>query len=88
MSILEGMIFGLPSIAFENEGPNEIIQDNCGIIIPKYNTDIFADKICDILNHQKQWEIMSQNAVVNAKRFNRDVIEKQIISIISKNRGT
>lgn len=77
LTIVEAMAFGLPVIAFDNSGPDEIINSNdVGIIIPKYDIALFANRVNELLHDDKQLARMSVAAWTRAQDFTPNVISE------------
>lgn len=76
--VTEAMECGVPVVAYETDGPSEIIKNGeNGFLIEKYNTDIFADKIIELcLNEQLRYS-MAKKAIQRAQDFSLDkILEK------------
>lgn len=68
--IVEAMSYGVPVIAFENAGPNEIIHNGVdGFIIPKYDYDNYAQCVNSILSDNEKWNKVSRAAKRRAEDF-------------------
>ena len=81
--ITEAMACGLPVIAFENSGPNEILNHGeYGILIPKYDIDAFTDALFQLIEDSTELEYYSKKSLERATDFSlQQIIEqwKQII---------
>lgn len=83
MSIVEAMACGVPCVAFENDGPCEIISDGInGYLISKYETQQFADTLVDCLADQAKYEEMSTKAFKRSEDFSLDTIVAQFIGVL------
>lgn len=70
MTIVEAMSCGLPVISFHNDGPDEIITNNIdGILIDKYNTEYFAEKIVDVINNKEKSKKLAINALNMIEKY-------------------
>lgn len=75
ISIIEAMTFGVPTVTFEFEGINEIIEDGVeGFIVPKANVSLFASKLKELILSAELREEMGCRAKNNVKRFDKEVI--------------
>lgn len=82
LTILEGMMHGLPVIAPPIGGPAEIIRDTIeGYLISSYAVNIIAEKIVLLSNHKTEYEILSINALRRVNDFNEQEFEEKIINI-------
>lgn len=82
MTIIEAMANGLPVIAFENTGPNEIIKSQTGILIPQYDINQFAEKICYLLENEHIWKRYSISAKKESQKYSYNLILKQFESLL------
>lgn len=83
LTIIEAMACGVPCIAFDNEGPAEIIEDGQnGILVPKYDTEYFAKAIKECFVDEKKYEVLSKNAVERAKDFDIKKIVDRFLNLI------
>ena len=79
MSLIDGLEYGIPEIAYDvNYGPNQIIKNNVnGYLVPEGNIREAADRLDDILTKSDLHQKLSQGALQQAKKFNDDAIIKQ-----------
>lgn len=78
LSITEAMALGIPAVSFENDGPTEIINNGInGLIIPKYDVELFSKKIVECLHKEKLRNSLSINAIERSKAFELETICKQ-----------
>lgn len=69
--ITEAMASGLPIIAFENKGPNEILDyGKYGILVEKYNLSKFASEIESILKNRRRLKELQQLSLERSSDFN------------------
>lgn len=81
--LVEALTFALPSIAFDCEtGPAEIMQNDSGILVPKENVEIFADKISMLINDSELRGKYSERAFMQAKNFSITSISRQWVDLI------
>lgn len=76
--LIEAMSYGLPCVAFDSaEGAREIIEDGVnGYLISGRNTDLFVDKVIELINNEDKRKEMGINARKTAKAFTIDNIGK------------
>ena len=74
-SLLEEMAFGLPAVAYKIRGIPEILDNDCGILVPPDDTDSFAEKIVDLFSDGAKLKKLSRGAKNKAKLFD---LEKKI----------
>lgn len=81
--IIEAMACGLPVVAFENSGPNEILNyGEYGFLIPQYDTYTFANILLRLIENPKELEYYSQKSLERAKDFALHQITQQWKEII------
>lgn len=90
MVLTEAATFGVPSIAFDIDGIDDIIKDNeSGYLIPKYNIDEMAKTLVNYLINIEIKKTFSKKSLELSCRFNMDKIfndwEKIIFSLSSNN---
>jgi glycosyltransferase involved in cell wall biosynthesis len=86
MSIAEPMACGVPCVAFENDGPCEIISNGVdGYLIPKFDIQRFADVLIACIEKKENYDAMCTKAVEKAKKFNLSGIVSQFIDIMKGN---
>lgn len=73
--IPEAMSCGLPVISFEGDGPNSIITDGKdGFIIKNRDVELFADRVCQLIESQNLRQVMGQAAILSSQRFTAEKI--------------
>ena len=73
MSIVEAMSFGVPTVAFHNLGPDEVIRDGVdGYLIDRFDVKHFADKAVELLTDGEKREAFCEEARKRAKAFEID----------------
>lgn len=84
--LLEAKISGLPVVSFDcNAGPNEIINDGVdGYLIPCYNIEVMAQKICGLIENYELRKKFSEHSCDNIDRFSREVILSKWHELIDK----
>lgn len=86
MVLLEAMSFGIPCISFDcPSGPRDIIEDNRnGYLIPCYDEELFAEKICDYIQKSSELkEKMQQEAIDTIRNWNNDNIIQKWLSLFA-----
>lgn len=83
MVITEAMACGLPVVSFDCPcGPKDIIQTGVnGLLAPNGNIEMLADKICYLIEHEKERKEMGEKARENVARFDINNIMKQWLEL-------
>lgn len=76
MVLVEAMAYGVPPVSFACPcGPRDIIADgHDGLLVENGNIEMFAEKICYLIENEDIRERLCENARESAKRFNIDKI--------------
>ncbi len=83
MTLLEGMVYGLPSIAPPVGGPAEIVQDDVnGYTIDQRALNEIATKIDEIANNESLYKRLSDNAKKRAFDFENTKLKAQLIQAV------
>lgn len=79
MSLVEGLSYGLPEVAYDvNYGPNEIIENNVnGFLVEPKNITSLANRVIEILNNQDTYDRMHDQAITKSIKFNPDNVFAQ-----------
>lgn len=82
----EAMSCGLPTIAFDcPSGPADIITDGVdGFLIRFRDVQVFADRICQLIESPELLKQMGQAAIESSKRFSADQIMTQWKSLFEE----
>lgn len=76
--ILEAMNSGLPVVSFDCDGPKSIIKDcENGFLVPRFNTDEFANQMLQLINNTEKRQKMSKKAIKDSQNYD----ESHIISM-------
>lgn len=68
--IPEAMSCGLPVVAFESDGPCDIITDGeDGFIVHERDVEFFANRVCQLIEDKQLRQHMGQNAIQSAQRY-------------------
>lgn len=83
--ITEAMECGLPVVAFETDGPMEILQNGeNGYLISNYDLDKYADAVENLMKDEALRWTMSRNAIKRARNFYPDKIVKEWEKVIEE----
>ncbi len=83
LTLVEGMSYGVPIVAFDNTGPREIIAESLsGYLIRKNDFERFAHYTYKLFTNSGENKVMSQNAVKRSKDFSYASIRNKWIEII------
>ncbi len=86
--ITEAMECGIPVVAFDTDGPSEIITDGeNGFIIPRYNLGLFAEKLLELVDSFDLRSEMARQAKDRATCFSMEHISKQWETIMNNIEG-
>ena len=78
VSIVEAMNYGVPCISFFNDGPKDIIETEInGILVKKYDTNTFSNKIIECLQDKKKYDFLSKNAIERSRMFSIEQIGEE-----------
>lgn len=81
LTIVEAMANSVPCIAFNNDGPKDIVTDGRdGYLIEKYNAEAFANRIVECLQNDDHYIILSKNALEKSTQFHLEKISQQFIN--------
>lgn len=77
--LLEALRHGLPCITFDCPyGPQDLVDnEKCGYVIENGNLDLFAEKLCFLMDHPEIRAIFSVAAVGKAQSYHVDTIMNQ-----------
>ena len=83
LTLVEAMVYGLPCVAFENNGPCEIIEDGVnGYLVPKYDLQKYAELLVSCIRDQERYQTLSVNAFERAKDFELSSIVEQFMTVL------
>lgn len=76
--LIEAASYGLPLIAFDSaQGAKEIIENNKnGFLISNRNSEIFVNKICELVEESGKKEKFSNESLESSKNFSKEKVEK------------
>lgn len=77
--LLEAMRHGVPCITFDCPyGPKDLIDnDKCGYVVENGNIDLFAERLCYLMNHSEIRKQFSTAAINKSQLYNIDSIMNQ-----------
>lgn len=86
MVLIEAMACGLPAVSFNCPwGPADIIKDGeDGFLVDYLNTFQEAERICQLIEKPDLRKTMGANARKNIKRYERNAVMKQWMSLFEK----
>jgi glycosyltransferase involved in cell wall biosynthesis len=71
LTIIEAMSYGLPVVAFNNNGAKSLIKHNYnGFLVDFKKIDKFARQLKSLIANEKEFERLSVNAIKSTDRFN------------------
>ena len=81
----EAMSCGLPVVAFDcPHGPAEIITDGeDGFLIKDRDCQVFADRVCQLIENEELCQCMGRKAIQSSQRFSADKIMPQWKALFS-----
>lgn len=84
MVLLEARANNLPVISFDcHTGPREIVADGQnGLLIPAFNVDLFAEKLCSLMGHREQRQEFSARARDHIDKFGKEQVLKKWCELI------
>ena len=84
--LIEGMSFGLPLVSFDCKcGPSDIIRDGeNGFLIKDKNIEVFADRVCRLIEDRDLHARMSTKALEYSKLYDVDNIMAQWTSLFDE----
>lgn len=83
MTIVEAMSAGCVPISYNSGGPKEIIKDGFNGHLVN-DVEELKHVTQNLIDNEKTWKALSENAIEDARRFDEKEIKKQFYSLISK----
>lgn len=79
LALLEAITQGVPCVAFDCPyGPRTIIEDGiCGYLVENGDTNLFAERLCTLMEHEQLRQQFSKASIERSKIFNTDTIMQQ-----------
>ena len=82
--VTEAFEAGVPVIAFDSNGPSELIEDGMnGYVVERYNVNLFAEKIYSLLMDENMCKVMGHNALVKSAYFSETFIGNEWCTMLS-----
>ncbi len=77
--ILEAMAYGIPVVAFHNNGPDEIIENGAdGFLIERFHCSQFAETVLDVLNDPVSYALLSANAKQKSRNYSPEILAEKL----------
>jgi glycosyltransferase involved in cell wall biosynthesis len=85
MVLIEAKSYGIPAIAFDcRTGPGEIINHGIdGFLIPCYDTELYAEKLSQLMQDSQLREQMNQKALADRDRFSLAAIIQKWVELLN-----
>lgn len=86
LALIEGMSFGLPLVSFACKcGPSDIIKDGeNGFLVKDRNIEVFADRVCRLIEDKELHASMSKRALELSKFYELDNIMSRWTSLFER----
>lgn len=83
--IVEAMSCGLPVVSYSCPcGPKDIITDRKdGFLVPANDEPMMASRICRLIEHEKEREMMGAAALEKSKHYSSDIITNQWMGLFN-----
>lgn len=82
LNVVEAMLSGTPVVATMNRGHRELIQDGVdGFIVAVNDEKALKNKIIELLNEKKMYDVISQQALDNAKQYTFKNVKRELEKI-------
>jgi len=82
--IVEAMSYGIPVVAFHNNGPDEIIENNKqGYLVEKWDIEDFVNKVIKLLDDEETYNRFSVNSKARSKDFSSEIFVREFNEIIN-----
>ncbi len=85
LSLIEGMSAGLPSVAFETGGITEVINEECGILVPPMDSKKLSEAIIKLLNNKELGDKMgNEGKRIADSKFSAKTMSNKIESLYNE----
>ena len=86
LALCEAMTYGTVPVAFDSYVAAKDIIDNeiHGLLIPPFDTEIFAEKLSSLMSDKRRLATLSSGAKEKAYKYSIDVIGKEWIALFNK----
>ena len=81
MVILEAMTMGLPVVALNAIGVEDLMTGNVGGFMTENDLDIFTNRALELVNNSVLWQEKKQQALIQAENFSIEKMGDKVISI-------
>lgn len=82
INVIEAMMCGKPVVLTENRGHRELIDnENNGFMISVTDCDGLATYVCELLDNEERYQILSCNAYVFSKRYSKAKVKEELKEI-------
>ena len=84
MVLLEAKVKKLPLVSFDiDSGPSDIIEDGVsGYLVPPFDTDAMAERICELIEHPELRQKFSDHAWDNIDKFRKEAVVQKWVELI------
>lgn len=70
MTLVEAQQCGCVPMAFDSfSAVHDVIGNNCGLLIQPFNEDLYAEKLCQLMQNETLRNELSSNAIKECKKF-------------------
>lgn len=89
MVLLEAKVKKLPLVSFDiDSGPSDIIEDGVsGYLVPPFDTDAMAERICELIEHPELRQRFSDHAWDNIDKFRKEAVVQKWVELIDELAG-
>lgn len=85
MVLLEAMFFGLPTITTYNGGSSTLMTKDNGVIIPELDSELWCEKIVDLICSQDQyWRLSTEAHKTIVNHYTWDVLADKFLEVYKK----
>ena len=86
MVLVEAMTCGLPVVSYACPvGPRDIISDGVdGFLVPPGNEEVFASRLCELIEDEPKRKQMGAAALKKAERFQSDIVISRWIDLFKQ----
>ncbi|MBS7786429.1 glycosyltransferase [Flavobacterium sp. CYK-55] len=83
--LIEAQSYGVTCVSFDCvAGPSDIIGDGSnGFLIPLLNTEIFAQKLAELMKNDSLCMQMRKQSLIDSEKYKTDVVAEQFLNFIT-----